>query len=189
MSKATLCQILIVVCLSSVISNETHVPSPQESPHRNEDAGVGRIVSPPHPRATASLTASPAPRGGSSCSSPPCYSCCAEPWRSATWPMINAAGCRAKSSPFGGAVFPIRGTLAGTAWDLVAHRAVGLPGGRHQAAEPGVGAGVRVSRRDHRRHLARQNTPASPPAGCQESQARTYTSWRSGSATAGASWA
>jgi hypothetical protein len=107
--KTTLCQILIVVCLSSVISNETHVPSPQESPHRNEDAGVGRIVSPPHPRATASLTASPAPRGGSSCSSPPCYSCCAEPWRSATWPMINTAGCGTKSSPSGGAIVPVWG--------------------------------------------------------------------------------
>jgi hypothetical protein len=107
--KATLRQILIVVCLSSIISNETPVPSPQELPHRNKDAGVGRIVSPPHPRATAALAASPAPWGGSSYSSPLRYSCRAEPWRSATWPMINTAGCRTKSSPSGDAVVPVWG--------------------------------------------------------------------------------
>jgi hypothetical protein len=120
LSKTTLRQILIVVCLSSIVSNETPVPSPQESPHRDEDAGVGRIVLPPHPRTTAALTASPAPRGGSSCSSPPRYSCRAEPWRSATWPMINTAGCGAKSSPSGGAVVPVWGC---------AHRLRPGPGG------------------------------------------------------------
>ncbi len=109
MLKATLRQILIVVCLSSVVYNETPVPSPQESPHRDEDAGVGRIVSPPHPCATAALAASPAPRGGSSYSSPPRYSCRAEPWRSATWPMINTTGCGTKSSPSRGAVVPVWG--------------------------------------------------------------------------------
>ncbi len=70
-------------------------------------------MSPPHPPTTAALTASPAPRGGSSCSSPPCYSCCTEPWRSATWPMINTAGCRTKSSPSGGASSLSGGVLTG----------------------------------------------------------------------------
>ncbi len=109
MSKATLRQILIVVCLSSVVSNETPVPSLQELPHRDKDAEVGRIVLPPHPPATAALAASPAPRGGSSYSSPPRYSCRAEPWRSVTWPMINTAGCGTKSSPSGGAFVPVWG--------------------------------------------------------------------------------
>jgi hypothetical protein len=85
------------------------LPHPQELPHRNEDAGGDRIAMPPHPRATAALAASPAPQRGSSFSSPPCYSCHAEPRWSATWPMINAARCRAKSSPSGGAVIPVRG--------------------------------------------------------------------------------
>ncbi len=40
---------------------------------------------------------------------PPHYSGCSEPQRSATWPMINAAGCRAKSSPSGGTVIPVQG--------------------------------------------------------------------------------
>jgi hypothetical protein len=64
---------------------------------------------PPHPCETAILAASPAPRRGSSFSSPPCYSCCAEPQWSATWPMINAAGCGAKSSPSGGATVLVQG--------------------------------------------------------------------------------
>jgi hypothetical protein len=64
---------------------------------------------PPHPRATAALAASPASQRGSSFSSPPRDSCHAEPRRSTTWPMINAAGCRAKSSSSGGAVVPVRG--------------------------------------------------------------------------------
>jgi hypothetical protein len=81
------------------------------SSHCNEDGGVGRIVLPPHPRATAALAASPAPRGGSSYSSPSRYSCRAEPWRSATWPMINTAGCGTKSSPSGGAVVPVWGCV------------------------------------------------------------------------------
>jgi hypothetical protein len=51
----------------------------------------------------------PTPRGGSSYSSPPCYSCRAEPWWSATWPMINTAGCGTKSSPSGVAVIPVWG--------------------------------------------------------------------------------
>ncbi len=63
----------------------------------------------PHPWATAALAASPAPQPGSSFSSPPHYSCHVKPWQSATWPMINAAGCGAKSSLSGGAVVRIRG--------------------------------------------------------------------------------
>ncbi len=63
----------------------------------------------PPPRATATPAPSPAPRHGYSFSSPPCCSCCAEPWRSATWPMINAAGCGAKSSPSGGAIILVQG--------------------------------------------------------------------------------
>jgi hypothetical protein len=64
---------------------------------------------PPHPCATAALAASPAPWRGSSFSSPPRYSCRAEPRRSATWPMINAAGCGAMLSPSRGAVVPVPG--------------------------------------------------------------------------------
>jgi hypothetical protein len=144
LSKATLCQILIVIGLSSVVSNETPVPSPQESLHRDEDAGVGHIASPPHPPATAVLAASPAPRGGSSYSSPPHYSCRAEPWRSATWPMINTSGYGTKSSPFGGAVVPV--------WGCAHRRRLGPGGplcGEVPAAKSGVGAGVGalVSRR------------------------------------------
>jgi hypothetical protein len=109
LSKVTLRQLLIVVCLSSIVSDVTPAPPPQESPHRDEDAGGGHIATPPHPREIAVLAASPAPRRGSSFSSPPRYSCRAEPRRSATWPMINAAGCGAKSSPSGGAVVPVQG--------------------------------------------------------------------------------
>ncbi len=85
------------------------MPPPQESPHCNKDAGRDRIAMPPHPRATAALAASLAPRHGSSFSSPPRYSCRAEPRWSDTWLMINAAGCGAKSSPSRGAVVPVRG--------------------------------------------------------------------------------
>jgi hypothetical protein len=127
------------------------VPSPQELPHRDEDAEVGCIASPPHPRATAALAASPAPRGGSSYSSPPHYSCCAEPWWSATWQMINTAGCRTKSSPSGGAVVPVWGCAhrhrpgpGGPLCDEVARRAApssivggkGGGGGTGFAAQP-----------------------------------------------------
>jgi hypothetical protein len=63
----------------------------------------------PPPCATAAPAPSPAPRRGSSFSSPPHYSGHAEPQRSATWPMINAAGFGAKSSPSGGDVVPVRG--------------------------------------------------------------------------------
>ncbi len=100
---------MIVTCLSSAISNVTPSPPPQEPPHHDEDAGGDCIATPPHPRATATLAASPSPRRGSSFSSPPRYSCRAEPRWSAMWPMINAAGCRAKSSPSRGAVVPVQG--------------------------------------------------------------------------------
>ncbi len=102
-------QLLIVVCLSSVILDVTPLPPLQESLHRDKDAGGGRIAMPPPPRTTNAPTPSPAPRCGSSFSSPPQYSSHAEPWRSATWPMINAPGCGAKSSPFGNAVVHVRG--------------------------------------------------------------------------------
>jgi hypothetical protein len=62
----------------------------------------------PPPHATAAPAPSPAPRHGYSFSSPPRCSCPAEPRRSGTWPMINAAGCRAKSSSSGGAVVPVQ---------------------------------------------------------------------------------
>jgi hypothetical protein len=146
------------------------LPPPQESLHRNKDTGGTHIVMPPHPRATAALPASHAPRCGSSFSSPPRYSCCAEPLQSATWLMINAAGYGAKSSPFGGA-------LAGVAWDLGAHRVVGSPGGRRQAVQSGTGAGAQILQRGHRRHRARRNMPASPPAGRWESRTRTCKAW------------
>ncbi len=89
---------MIVVYSSSVVSDVAPTPPPQESPHRDEDAGGGRIATPPPPRATAAPAPSPAHRRGSSFFSPPHYSGHAEPRRSATWPMINAAGCGAKSS-------------------------------------------------------------------------------------------
>jgi hypothetical protein len=63
----------------------------------------------PPPRATAAPAPSPALRRGSSFSSPPRCSCCAEPGRSATWPMINTTVCRAKSSPSRGTIVPVQG--------------------------------------------------------------------------------
>ncbi len=107
--KATLRQLLIVVCLLSIISVVTPLPPPQESPHHDKDAGGDRLVTPPHPRMTATLGAFPTPQRGSSLSSPLRYSCCSEQRWSATWPMINTTGCRAKSSLSGGAVVPVRG--------------------------------------------------------------------------------
>jgi hypothetical protein len=106
MSKATLHQLLIVVC--SVVSDVTPAPTLKESPHCDEDAGGGCIATPPHPCATAAPAPYPAPQRGSSFCSPPHYSDHAKPRRSAAWLMINAAGCGAKSSPFGGAVVPVR---------------------------------------------------------------------------------
>jgi hypothetical protein len=137
LSKATLCQLLIVACLSSVVSNVTPLPPLQESPHRDEDAGGDRIATPLHPRATAALAASPAPRRGSSFSSPPHYSCRAEPRWSATWLMINATRCGAKSSPSGGAVVPV--------WGRARRRRPGPGGppcsGVTRGAAPGSGVG------------------------------------------------
>jgi hypothetical protein len=69
-SKGTLCQLLIVICLSFIVSNVTPAPPPQESPHHNEDAWGGHITTSPHPRKTAVLAASPTPQCGSSFSSP-----------------------------------------------------------------------------------------------------------------------
>jgi hypothetical protein len=44
----------------------------------------------------------------------------------------------------GAPLSPSGGMLAGTAWDLAAHRAVGLPRGQRRAAELRVGAGAWV---------------------------------------------
>jgi hypothetical protein len=99
--------------------------------------GGGRIATPPHPLVNAALAASATPRRGFSFSSPPHYSCCAEPRRSATWPMINAAGCRAKSSPFGGTIVTVR-------WRACRRRpGPGGPpcGGVTRGAAPGSGVG------------------------------------------------
>ncbi len=170
--KPTICQLLIVVCSLSVIFDATPAPPPQELPHRHEGGG-GRIATPPPPRASAAPAASPAPRRGSSFSSPPRYSCRVEPWRSATWPMINAAGFRGNSSLSGGA-------LAGAAQDLAAHHAVGSPRGWRQAAELGAGAGTQVFGRGRRSHRAGWNMPASLPAGRRESRTRTCTGQRHG---------
>ncbi len=135
--KAPLCQLLIVACLSSVVSDVTPSSPPQESPHRNEEAGGDRIVTPPHPRATTALAASPTPRRGSSFSSPLHYSCDAEPRRSATWPMINTTGCGAKSSPSGGAIVPVLGRTCRRR-----PGPGGLPcGGVARGAAPGSGVG------------------------------------------------
>jgi hypothetical protein len=139
LSKATLCQLLIVACLLSVISDVTPLPPPQVLPHRDKDVGGDHIATPPHPRATAAHAASPAPRRGSSFSSPPCYSCHAEPRGSATWPMINAARCGAKSPPSGGAVVPV--------WGRTCRRCPGPGsspcGGVARGAAPGSGVGDR----------------------------------------------
>jgi hypothetical protein len=174
--KATLCQLLIVICLSSIVSDVTPAPLPQELPHRNEDAGGGRIATPPHPRTTVTPAPSPAPRRGSSFSSPLRCSCRAEPRQSATWPMINAAGCGAKSSPSGGAVVPVL-------WRARRSRpGPGGPpcGGVTRGAVPnsrvgGGGAGIvawPLPPPSCRRHRAGRNTPASPPAGRWESRTR-----------------
>ncbi len=135
MLKTTLCQLLIVACLSSAVSDVTPLPPLQELPHCNKDAGGDRIAMPPHPRVTAALAASPAPQRGSSFSSLPCYSCHADSQRSATWLMINANGCRAKSSPSGGAVVPVRGGACRR------HPGLGGPpcGGIARGAVPGSG--------------------------------------------------
>ncbi len=109
---------------------------------------------------------------GSSFSSPPHYSGHAEPRRSATWWMINAAGCRAKSSPSGGAVVPI--------WGRACRHRSG-PGGplcggvaKGGALGSGVGGGGQGrgtgSWRDCHHHPSWGNTPASPPAGRRESR-------------------
>ncbi len=187
--KATLCQLLIVICLSSIVSNVTPVPPPQELSHCNEDAGGGRIAMPPHPPVPAAPTASPTPQRGFSFSSPLHYSVHAEPRQSATWTMINAAGCGAKSSPSGGAVVPIRGRAC---------RLRPGPGGQScggvaKGAAPGSGVrgggrGMGLQRGRHR-HRAWRNKPASPPAGQQESQTRTCAGQRHGSANASALWA
>ncbi len=143
--KATLCQLLIVVFLSPIVSDVTPRPPPQESLHRDKDAGGGALQRPP-PLRNRRPRHLPCPRGGSSFSSPPRCSFCAEPRRSATWPIINATGCGAKSSPFGGAVVPIRGR-ARCHW----HRpgpgsppCNGVAKERQWEAEPGTGAGARV---------------------------------------------
>jgi hypothetical protein len=47
--KAIFCQLLIVVYLLSIVSDETPMPPPQKSPHRDEDGRRGRIVTPPSP--------------------------------------------------------------------------------------------------------------------------------------------
>jgi hypothetical protein len=82
--KPTIRQLLIVLCSSSVDSDETPAPPLQESLHRDGDVGGGRIGMPPPPRATAAPATYPAPRRGSSFSSSPRCSCHAEPRRSAT---------------------------------------------------------------------------------------------------------
>ncbi len=113
------------------------MPPLQELPHHDKDAGVGRIVMPPSPHATANPAPYPAPWCGSSFSSTLHYSGHAEPWRSATWPMINAAGCGAKSSPSGGAIVPI--------WWHACRRRPGTGGppcgGVAKGAAPGSGVG------------------------------------------------
>jgi hypothetical protein len=186
MSKATLRQLLFVVC--SVVSNVTPAPTPQELPHRDKDAGGGRIAMPPHLRATAAPAPYPAPQRGSSFCSPPHYSGHAKSRRSAAWPMINADGCGAKSSPSGGAIVSVLWrTCRRRAWDLAAQRVVGPPRGRRWAAESGAGAGVWVSRRGRRHHCAGWNTPASLLAGRRETRTRTCAGQRHGLANAGAS--
>jgi hypothetical protein len=186
--KGTLGQFLIVVCLSYVVSDETLAPLPQELMHHNKDRG-GHISTPPHPRKTAVLAASPAPRHGSSFSSKPPYSCHAEPWRSTAWPMINAAGCRAKSSPSRGAVVPIQGCAHRRRPRPSGPPCVGVARGWHRAAESGVKAevGTWVLRHGHHRNRTGRNMPASPPAGCRESHTRTWAGQRHGSTITGAS--
>ncbi len=55
----------------------------------------------------------PPPPPGVAPPTPPlqCYFCHAKPLSSATWPMINAAGCGEKLSPSGGGVVPVRGRV------------------------------------------------------------------------------
>ncbi len=69
---------------------------------RTRGGAASRRLPPPR------VTAAPAASRGSSFSYPPCCSCCAEPRRSATWPMIDAAGCGAKSSLSRGAIIPVQ---------------------------------------------------------------------------------
>ncbi len=69
--KPIICQLLIVVCLSSIVSDETPMPPPQESTHRDEDAGGGRIETPPPPHAIAAPAPYPTPSVAPP-SPPPC---------------------------------------------------------------------------------------------------------------------
>jgi hypothetical protein len=123
---------------------------------------------PSPPRVTAAPTPSPAPRHGSSVSSPPHYSGHAEPRWSATWLMINAARCGAKSSPSGGAVVPVRGRAC------QCHPGPGSPpcGGVTKGVAPGSGVGGggggAGSRRGHHRHRAWRNMPESPTASADQ---------------------
>jgi hypothetical protein len=178
--KPTICQLLIVVCLSSVNSDETPMPPLQELPHCDRNAGGGRIATPPPPRVTTAPACYPAPWRGSSFSSPLCCSCCAEPRWSATWPMINAAGCGAKSSLSGGTVVPVQGR---------ARRCRPGPGGppcggvaKGVAPSSGVGGGDGDAGFGAwpLPPLCRRNMPASPPAGRQGSRTRTCAGRRHG---------
>jgi hypothetical protein len=186
LSKATFRQLLIVVCSLSVVSNVTPAPPPQESPHRDKDAGGGRITMPNPPPCDRRPRTLPRLPAWLLLLLPPAQSGHAEPRQSATWPMINVAGCGAKSSPSGGAVVPVWGRTCRR------HPGPGGPpcGGVAKVAVPGSGVrgggGGGVSRRGLRRHRAWQNTPASPPAGRRESRTRTCAGQRHGSANAGA---
>jgi hypothetical protein len=169
LQKPIICQLLIVICLLSILSDETLVPPPQESTHHDKDAGGGalRRLSPPMRPPPPPPTPSP---GIAPPSPPPLHcSCRAEPWWSATWPMIKPPDA-GQSLPCPGASLSLsKVALTGTAWDLAAHRAVGSARGRCQAAEPGAGAETQVLGHDRRCCRVGRNTPASPLDGRWES--------------------
>jgi hypothetical protein len=187
LSKATLRQLFIVICLLSVVSDLTPPPPQQESPHRYKDVGGGRIATPPPPCTTTALAASPTPRRGSSFFSVhtiPVMLSHSSPL--VTWPMINATGCGVKSSPSGGAVVPVWGHAC-------RHRpGPGGPpcGGIAKGAAPGSGVGGGGGgggmglRRGCRRHRAWRNTPVSLLAGRRESRTSTCAGQSHGSANA-----
>jgi hypothetical protein len=107
---------------------------------RTRGGGAHRNASPP-PRDSRPRSLPRPPGVAPPSPPPPRYSSRAQPRRSATWPMINAAGCGAKSSPSGAPSSPSKGALAGATRDLAAHRALGSPGGGAGQRSRGRGRG------------------------------------------------
>jgi hypothetical protein len=130
-----LCQHSFIVCLLSIVSDETPMTRPPELPHSNEDTrGGGHRDTPPPPPHNRHSYPCPRRSGGGTAPPPP------PPLRAVPVMLRHGGllhgppaqhGCQVDDQclRMWGAIFPSRGTLAGTARDLAAHRVVRLPGG------------------------------------------------------------